>query len=304
MGVTRKRHTLGGLIVALALAFTGGAEGGECPPASPAPGRVVAVGDVHGELGGLVSILIASGLIGPDLHWIGGDTTLVQTGDLLDRGPQVREVMDLLIRLQHESEAAGGRVICLMGNHEAMNLVGVLEEVSPQCYAQFVGPGSESRLKSAWKDQVRLWRRLAAAERRVVVDIPDETRMEWHRRFPPGSLEYLEALSPEGKYGRWLRSLPVAVVLGDTLFVHGGLTPSLDGLDAEALDRRAAAELAAFDTARKALVERELALPWSSLVEVDAIARDELERLSKEARRSPAVRPGAGGLRRSAAGGP
>ena len=54
--------------------------------ASSAGDRVVAIGDVHGEYDGLVSILQRTGLIDAETHWIGGDTTLVQTGDLFDRG--------------------------------------------------------------------------------------------------------------------------------------------------------------------------------------------------------------------------
>ena len=62
--------------------------------------RVVAVGDVHGEYEGFVSILRKAGLIDQKLAWTGGRTTLVQTGDFLDRGPDVRKVMDLLMSLE------------------------------------------------------------------------------------------------------------------------------------------------------------------------------------------------------------
>jgi hypothetical protein len=53
-----------------------------------AGGRVVAVGDVHGTVDGLTGILRAADLIDESNVWIGGDATLVQTGDLLDRGIQ------------------------------------------------------------------------------------------------------------------------------------------------------------------------------------------------------------------------
>ena len=103
--------------------------GGLVVPAAAA--RVVAVGDVHGSYEGLVTILLEAGLIDTDLRWIGGDATLVQTGDLLDRGVRVRRVLDLLIRLQGEAAAAGGRVVVLLRNHEAMNLVGIVRDVNP-----------------------------------------------------------------------------------------------------------------------------------------------------------------------------
>ena len=71
--------------------------------------RVVAVGDVHGAYDGLVAILGETGVVDGDLAWSGGTTRLVQIGDLLDRGAEVRPVMDLVMRLQREAEAAGGR---------------------------------------------------------------------------------------------------------------------------------------------------------------------------------------------------
>ncbi len=42
---------------------------------------------------------------------------------------------------------------------------------------------------------------------------------------PPGLLEYQEALGPQGHYGRWLRAKPVAIQLGDTIFLHAGIPP-------------------------------------------------------------------------------
>ena len=77
--------------------------------------RVVAIGDIHGELDGIVQILTSAGLIDENRQWIGGDTTLVQTGDFLDRGKDVRPVMDLLMSLQQQAEKAGGRMIVLTG---------------------------------------------------------------------------------------------------------------------------------------------------------------------------------------------
>ena len=80
-------------------------------------GRIVAVGDVHGNFDGLTSILQETGIIDADLKWSGGAATYVQLGDLFDRGLQVRETLDFLIRLQGEAKAAGGRVECVLGNH-------------------------------------------------------------------------------------------------------------------------------------------------------------------------------------------
>src|SRR5690349_1766149 len=93
-------------------------------PAAAPPSRIVAIGDVHGAGEAFVSILQRVGLIDAQKRWSGGTAVLVQTGDLLDRGQDVRQVMDLLMALESQAEAAGGRVQALLGNHEVMNLIG------------------------------------------------------------------------------------------------------------------------------------------------------------------------------------
>ena len=89
--------------------------------ASPAAAqRIVAVGDVHGNMGGFSAILQSASLLDGDGHWAGGDATLVQTGDVTDRGDDVRAAMELLMRLEAEAAEAGGQVVVLLGNHEVM----------------------------------------------------------------------------------------------------------------------------------------------------------------------------------------
>ena len=92
--------------------------------------RVVAVGDVHGAFPAFVSLLQGIGLIDETLSWTGGSTHLVSLGDFLDRGPESRKTMDLLMRLQDEAVHSGGFVHVLLGNHEVMNLTGDLRYVS------------------------------------------------------------------------------------------------------------------------------------------------------------------------------
>ena len=61
--------------------------------------RLVAVGDIHGDFNAFVAILEQAGLIDKERRWIGGTAMLVQTGDFVDRGPNSRQVMDLLMSL-------------------------------------------------------------------------------------------------------------------------------------------------------------------------------------------------------------
>jgi hypothetical protein len=80
--------------------------------------RRIVVGDIHGELDGFREILRNAKLIDSQDHWIGGDDILIQTGDVIDRGPCSREAIALLRKLQKEAAVAKGEVIRLCGNHE------------------------------------------------------------------------------------------------------------------------------------------------------------------------------------------
>lgn len=179
--------------------------------------RVVVVGDVHGAHDELVALLQGTGLVDAELRWSGGDAHLVSLGDLLDRGDYGKQVMDLLMRLRAEAAAAGGAVHIVHGNHEAMNLAGDLRYVSRGDYAQF---GTEQ-----------------AGD------------------LPAGFFERRQALAPDGEYGAWLLQLPVAVVVNDTLFVHGGVSPLLEGLSLETLNERARGDIRRFAEGWHTLLE-------------------------------------------------
>jgi diadenosine tetraphosphatase ApaH/serine/threonine PP2A family protein phosphatase len=83
---------------------------------------IAIVGDVHGHLGKLTRLLRAELLIDDDHAWAGDDTVLWFTGDYCDRGPDGVGVIDLIMRLQVEARATGGKVGALLGNHEAVLL--------------------------------------------------------------------------------------------------------------------------------------------------------------------------------------
>lgn len=92
--------------------------------------RLVAIGDLHGDLAATRRALKLASALGDDDHWSGGTLNVVQTGDTIDRGDQDREVLDLLDRLQGEATRAGGSLTVLSGNHEVMNVAADFRYVS------------------------------------------------------------------------------------------------------------------------------------------------------------------------------
>jgi hypothetical protein len=109
------------------------------PRAAPAAGRIVAAGDLHGDLDNAIAALSLAGVVDAEGRWTGGQTTLVQTGDVTDRGPDSRAIMAWLRGLRAEARAAGGDVVALLGNHEIMNLRGDWRYVHPGDLAAYGG---------------------------------------------------------------------------------------------------------------------------------------------------------------------
>ena len=85
------------------------------------PKRAVAIGDLHGDLDAARAALRTAGAIDAGDQWIGKDLTIIQTGDVLDRGEDESKILELLERLDTDAHAQGGAVIQLIGNHELMN---------------------------------------------------------------------------------------------------------------------------------------------------------------------------------------
>ncbi len=277
--------------IAAAAALLALAAGAALAPPSAgeaAPRRIVAIGDIHGGLPNLRQILLETGLADAGGSWTGGDTVLVQTGDFTDRGPEVRGVMDLLISLQRQAPAAGGRVEVLLGNHEGMNLARELRDVGAEAFERFVDKDSQSRRERGYKDWKTAIRRRFRAAGRGTPRFTDEVEASWMAEHPPGQIEYLEALGPDGFYGQWLRGLPTVVEVGDTLFLHGGLAPAHLRSSAESINGDVRAEIERLDSIRRKLIDAKVALPFFDRSEMIVALRDTVEAGAKRANRGDA----------------
>jgi len=241
--------------------------------AAAPPSRIVAVGDVHGAGTAFVSILQKTGLIDAERRWSAGTTTLVQTGDLFDRGQEVRQVIDLLMAIEPQASAAGGKLQSLLGNHEVMNMLGETRDVAPEGFQQFADSRSESRRQEAFE---------AASKLSGTTQLD---KGEWMTAHPVGYLEYREAFTPTGAYGKWLRTKPIVAEVGDTIFMHGGINSEFTTDSVDNINKRVRRELNEFDDGFKWLQQHNLALPFYTLQEVVKVAHDELTRLEAKRKR-------------------
>lgn len=204
--------------------------------------RIVSVGDIHGAYDNFVQVLQNARLIDDDLDWIGGEAHLVQHGDIVDRGPHSRKAMDLLMELQEEAEDAGGRVHVLIGNHEAMNIVGILDLVSDEEYEAFVDRDSRQRRERFFKRYFEQIRR-EARERGEDIPKQSEVRREFDEKYPLGFVEHRRAFGPDGKYGEWIRDLNTSIKINGILFSHGDWSEKFSELGIEEVNRRIRQEL-------------------------------------------------------------
>ena len=230
--------------------------------------RIVAVGDVHGSAEGLTATLVRAGLIDAKQRWTGGKATFVQTGDVMDRGPGVRAALDLLMALEPQAAAAGGRVQVLLGNHEVMNLIADTRDATPEIFRSFADGDSESKREKAFQAAAR------------IAPKGSLDKAAWLAEHPIGYVEYREALKPNGRYGRWLRSKPILAEIDGSVFMHGGVNTEFSTDSLDDISRRARRELAAWDEGVRWLEQQKLVVPVSILTEIVAAARAQLVQFS------------------------
>ncbi len=160
------------------------------------PGRVVAIGDLHGDLAAAEQALALAGVVDDSGNWIGGTTTVVQLGDVLDRGDEERAIIDWLLALETQAQAAGGKLTVLNGNHEIITVGGYYE------YATLGACEAFADLSTLNTEQPQL------------AELSPECRKRG------------AALLPGGPYAKVLASWPVSVIIDDSVFVHAGLFPT------------------------------------------------------------------------------
>ena len=191
----------------------------------PPQQKIVAIGDIHGDLSVAIKALKLANVIDlriPDtqidiskINWTGGNTFIVQLGDQIDRvrpsklfnslcmetetdlyedeGSDLK-IMCLFDRLNLQAQKVGGAVLCVLGNHELMNVDGDFRYVSPKEFREF---GNYFNGK-----------------------------FEYNADKPYGFKERKEVFEPGGIIAKRLANNRYSVVqVGSWIFVHGGISP-------------------------------------------------------------------------------
>jgi serine/threonine protein phosphatase 1 len=162
--------------------------------------RVYAVGDIHGfpEAVERMEALIATDMAGVDP----ASVSVIYLGDYIDRGPDARATIEALSQISGQAGALQRRF--LEGNHERY-LFDFIETGSvPEAY-QWLQWGGRATLLSY------------GIELEDAVPLPsalEKAQADLKKRLPPGHLAFLKALRLQEE-------------VGDYLFVHAGVNPSV-----------------------------------------------------------------------------
>ena len=162
--------------------------------------RIYAVGDLHGRLDLLQALLKQLEVDAAERD--AACTTLLFLGDLIDRGPQSRQLVELIRRSQSNGEG----VVLLCGNHEEL----LLASSNGNAMAQnvWLANGGDATLRS-----------FGIAPELFTARSPQERSAMIHHHVGDDVLD-------------WLRSLPLCHRSGDYYFCHAGVRPGLP-LDAQ-----------------------------------------------------------------------
>jgi hypothetical protein len=234
--------------------------------------RIVAVGDLHGDFQAWQDISHGAGVADAAGHWSGGKTILVQLGDITDRAPDSLKIIRNLQQLQKEAPRKGGKVIVVLGNHEAMNLLGDNRYTTAGEYAAFADGQSATRRDRVYEANRAQLEAFSKTQDPKVT--PEQVRAKWMAEHPLGWVEHRLAWSPTGELGKWATGNPAIVKLDGTLFVHGGISAEYASQPLDAVNKRVAAAMAAADESPASVLSDPLGPLWyRGLVAADSEAQ-------------------------------
>lgn len=170
---------------------------------APDGSRLYAIGDVHGCFP-LLKALIAR-IEADSAGRAEAVTKIIFLGDMIDRGPQSKEVCELLYTLR-----ASENVICLKGNHEQAMCDALRGDIEAMRF--WFAFGGVATLESWGVDQQLItYASLGDIQLREAIDA------------------FRTLVSPD--IVEWMRHLPTSHREGDYFFVHAGIRPGVSLAD-------------------------------------------------------------------------
>ena len=151
------------------------------------PEKLLSISDIEGNFNAFYGLLVANGVMDKEYNWTYGKGHLVLNGDFVDRGKNVTPVLWLIYKLEQEAKKHGGMVHFILGNHEVLDMTGMTDYVD--------------------KKYIKLAKKYSGK-----TDTKDA---------------FLDLMADNQELVKWMKSKNVMEKIGNTLFVHGGISPEL-----------------------------------------------------------------------------
>ena len=151
----------------------------------PVSNSIIIIADIEGNFNAFYSLLVSHAIMNTNFEWTFGGNDLVILGDAMDKGQNVTQCLWLTYHLEQQAEQQGGKVHYLLGNHELMNFHLDIRYVPDKYLALARKLSGSERVIEAY--------RLLLARNKILTD--------------------------------WWMSKNCIERIGNTLFVHGGISP-------------------------------------------------------------------------------
>lgn len=222
--------------------------------------KIIALGDMHGDYAPYEALMLEAGLMDRQGNWVGGNTIFIQTGDIPDRGPDTRRIIESLQRLERQALSYGGKVIPMVGNHEAMNVYRDLRYVHLGEYAAFADDDSETLRHDYYLTNSA---EIEARYREKDAELTsDQVKIKWEEGTPLGKLEHGTAWSPTGYIGEWVAGNQVVVKVHGYLFAHGGYSKEFSRFTLNEMNKAAEKALRTQNRLRDTVLRHRLGPLW------------------------------------------
>ncbi|KZT73029.1 Metallo-dependent phosphatase [Daedalea quercina L-15889] len=169
--------------------------------------RIVAVGDLHGDMPNAQTVLQMAGVVDANGDWSGEVDFFVQTGDIIDRGDDTIKLYAWMDKLREQAHEVDGTVLSHLGNHEWMNAIGDWRYVRSSEIATFGGVAARQRMLSSGRIG-KSW----------TANYTITSRLPLHPSLGPPNTDYISSTSND------------ALSHAALSFVHGGLSATYHDL--------------------------------------------------------------------------
>jgi hypothetical protein len=190
----------------------------------------IVVGDIHGDPLVFHRALRRWGVMDVNGHWVGGKQKVIVLGDIPDRGPNSLDALDEIIRLKNEAQSAGGDVVVIAGNHDAM-MLGAAADPDPNSisFSNWIKNGGDKVLVEVAARMLEKGKSFKLNGKKVKSkkELDGVTGSDLIESSPEVFIEFRKTIGPRSHYWNFYAENSALVFqYGNVGYVHGSYNSS------------------------------------------------------------------------------